>query len=150
VCNSLLARVGTLCLYWRSIVTCGDRLSLHRVVWFLGINVAEGHAALCRELKFILCLCKLSFEMLMFCRKKAVSVLDMPPYPHVVHCVMVRQELYYERRSQNKFTVPVSVPRTRIIIRVIIILIIIISFKPLSDRDRWRVLVNAVMNLRVS
>ena len=31
-------------------------LSVHRVVWYLGTIVAEGHAAVCKELMFILCL----------------------------------------------------------------------------------------------
>jgi len=82
-----------------------DMLSVHRAVWYLGTVVAEGHAAVCRELKFILYLRKSSVEMLMFCRRKAISSLDMPPYPHYVHCFVIRLELYYERRSHNKFTV---------------------------------------------
>jgi hypothetical protein len=82
-----------------------DLLSVRCAVWYLGTIVAEGHSAVCKELKFIPCLCKLSVEMLMFCRRKAISCLDMHPYPHYVHCFLVRLELYYERRPQNQFTV---------------------------------------------
>jgi hypothetical protein len=66
-----------------------DMLSVHRVVWCLDTIVAEGHAAVCKELMFVLCLCKLSVEILIFCRRKSIASLDILPYPHYVHCFVV-------------------------------------------------------------